>query len=294
MIDIFANGNVKKFIYFNALFFFLYFLFIFKNMASVKTYDCIDVNKFNYTKPEKFNNSYFGSMSYDENLEPIYIQTPKLKCKTNTKEILQSKNPYLEVIIPKNRLDFYDLILSIDDKNVKTTFNRSEEWFNKELPMEAIDEMHKPLTKGFKKNSEPTIKFKLPIIKGQIQCSVYNQMRTFININDIKENDEIILILHLKGLKVLKQHYFCDCYISQIKLFQEKDLKYNIIDDYAIIENEDDENPDDLEIFDEEIINEHIKEKEEKKEKIDQMKKEVLEEENKLSDKKKLLEDLEK
>jgi len=262
--------------------------------SSVKTYDCIDVNKFNYTKPEKFNNSYFGSMSYDENLSPIYIQTPKLKCKTNTKEILQSKNPYLEVIIPKNRLDFYDLILSIDDKNVKTTFNRSEEWFNKELPMEAIDEMHKPLTKGFKKNSEPTIKFKLPIIKGKIQCSVYNQMRTFIDINDIKENDEIILILHLKGLKVLKQHYFCDCYISQIKLFQEKDLKYNIIDEYSFIENGDDENPEDLEIFDEEIINEHIKEKEEKKQKIELMKKEVLEEENKLSDKKKLLEDLEK
>ena len=93
---------------------------------------------------------------------------------------------------------------------------------------------------------------------------------------------------------LLKQHYFCDCYISQIKLFQEKDLKYNIIDDYAIIENTDDENPEDLEIFDEEIINEHIKEKEEKKQKIELMKKELLEEENKLLDKKKILEDLEK
>ena len=48
------------------------------------------------------------------------------------------------------------------------------------------------------------------------------------------------------------------------------------------------------EIFDEEIINEHIKEKEEKKEKIEQIKKEILEEENKLMDKKKLIEDLEK
>ena len=261
-------------------------------MASVKTYDSIDINQFNYTKPTKYNNSYFGSMSYGKNLEPIYIQTPKLKCKTKAKEILQNKNPYLEVIIPKNRLDFYDLILSIDDKNVKTTFNRSEEWFNKELPMEAIDEMHKPLTKGFKKNSEPTIKFKIPIIKSKAQCSVYNQLRTFVDINEIKENDEVILILHLKGLKVLKQHYFCDCYISQIKLFQEKDLKYNIIDDYSFIENEDD--IDDLDIFDDEIINEHIKEKEEKKLKIEQLKKELLEEENKLSNKKKLLKDLEK
>ena len=261
-------------------------------MASVKNYDSIDVNNFNYTKPEKYNNSYFGSMSYGDNTEPIYIQTPKLKCKTNIKDILSIKTPYLEVIIPKNRLDFYDLFINIDDKNVKTTFNRSEEWFNKELPMEAIDEMHKPITKGFKKNTEPSIKFKLPIIKGKVQCSVYNQMRNFIDINDIKENDEIILILHLKGLKVLKQHYFCDCYISQIKLFQEKDLKYNIINDYSIIDNID--NEEDLDIFDEEFIEEINKEKAEKENKIEVLKKELKEEEKNIKDKKKNLEDLQK
>ena len=38
-----------------------------------------------------------------------------------------------------------------------------------------------------------------------------------------------------KGLKVLKQHYFCDCYISQIAI--SKDLKYNIIDEYAFVDN---------------------------------------------------------
>ena len=98
--------------------------------------------------------------------------------------------------------------------------------------------MHKPLTKGFKKNSEPTIRYKIPVIKGKVQCSVYNQNRTFIDINEIKANDEVILILHLKGLKVLKQNYFCECYITQIKLFQEKDLKYNIIQDYSIVDDD--------------------------------------------------------
>ena len=119
-------------------------------MTSVKTYESIQVDKFNYNKPTKYNNSYFGPLSYDENTEPIYIQTPKLKCKTNLKDIIEQKNPYLEVTIPKNRLDFYDLCLSIDDKNVKTTFEKSEDWFGKDLPMEAIEGMYKPITKGFR------------------------------------------------------------------------------------------------------------------------------------------------
>ena len=261
-------------------------------MASVKDHVCIDVDKFNFTKPEKLNNSYFGAMSYGENCEPIYIQTPRLKCKTNVKDILENKNPFLEVIVPKNKLDFYDLFTKIDDKHIEKTFNSSEEWFGKELPLEAIDEMYKPLTKVFKKNSDPIIKFKLPVIKNKIQCPVYNQHKNFMDISNIKENDEIILILHLKGLKVLKTHYFCECYISQIKLFQEKDFKYNIIEHYSIIDNNDEE--EDLEIFDEELINAINKEKAEKKQKIINLKKQLEEEEINISDKKKLLENLQK
>ena len=42
-------------------------------MTSVKTYESIQVDKFNYNKPTKYNNSYFGPLSYDTNTEPIYL-----------------------------------------------------------------------------------------------------------------------------------------------------------------------------------------------------------------------------
>ena len=41
--------------------------------SSVKCYDSLDIQDFNYSKPEKFNNSYFGSMSYGENCEPVFV-----------------------------------------------------------------------------------------------------------------------------------------------------------------------------------------------------------------------------
>ena len=220
-------------------------------MSTIIRYDDIIVDNINFSKPEKLGQSYFASMSYTDSLKPIYIQTPKLICKTNISEVKDKKSPYLEVEVPKGRFDMYDLFLSLDDKNIKTTYDKSKEWFNKELSLEAIDEMYRRTTKPFKKNVNPTLKFRIPIVKNEIKCGVYNQRRVFVDVNEIKENMEVILILHVRGLKILKSLFYCDCYISQVKLFQEQDSKFNIIPEYCVIDDDDNQYDD---IFDEEIL----------------------------------------
>ena len=175
-------------------------------MAILK-YDQVRLSDINYSRPEKMGSSYFGSFSFGETLQPLYIQTPKVKCKVNVSDLKDKKNPYLEIEIPSTNFDLYDLFLSIDDQNIKNTLHKSEEWFQKEIPLEAIDDMYKRITKPFKKGENPTMKFRLPVIKNEIQTTVYNQQRVFINIEDIKEDSEVILILHLRGLKFLK-HFF--------------------------------------------------------------------------------------
>ena len=82
----------------------------------------------------------------------------------------------------------YDLFLSLDDQNIKTTVKNSEEWFKKDLPLEAIDDMYKRTTKPFKKDSNPSLKFRLPVIKNEIQCSIYNQQKVFVDLDEVKED----------------------------------------------------------------------------------------------------------
>ena len=219
-------------------------------MSNINKYDEVNINSINYSKPEKVGQSYFGSLSYGDNLSPLYIQTPKLKCKTNLSEMKGKKAPYLEVEIPNGKFDLYDLFLSLDDQNIKKTVQKSKEWFNKELPLEAIDDMYKRSTKPFKKNTNPIMKFRIPSVKNEIKCGIYNQKRVFIGIDDVKDESEVILILHIRGLKVLKTYYYCDCYVSQIKVFQDNNSSYNIIPEYSIIDEEDDYD----DIFSEEII----------------------------------------
>ena len=257
---------------------------------SIYKYDEVEMDEINYSKPEKVGASYFSSISYGENLKPLYIQTPKVKCKSTIKELKGKKNPFLEVEIPSGKYDIYDFFLSLDDKNIKKTVQNSTEWFKKELPIEAIDDMYKRTTKPFKKNSNPTLKLKLPVIKNEIQCSAYNQQKVFVGLDEVKEDSEIILILHIRGLKILKQYFYCDCYISQIKVFQEtNESKYNIIRDYSMIDDDEEDEFDD--IFDEEIIH-SIKEEEKKKEEEEKKKEE--EEKKKEEQIKKIQEETEK
>ena len=88
-------------------------------MSTIIKYDEIDINKMNYTKPDYWS-IFFWIYKLWRRTKPLYIQTPKIKSLTNIKEISDKKAPYLEIEIPSNKLDLYDLFLSLDDKNIKT------------------------------------------------------------------------------------------------------------------------------------------------------------------------------
>ena len=61
---------------------------------NILKYDDIDISKINYSKPEKVGPSYFGSISYGDNLKPLYIQTPKLTCINSILELKEKKNEW--------------------------------------------------------------------------------------------------------------------------------------------------------------------------------------------------------
>ena len=126
--------------------------------------------------------------------------------------------------------------MKLDDKLIKETYNQSKEWFNQTIPLENIEDMYKRICKPLKKNTNPSIRFRLPMEKGNIVSKIYNQNKEIIKINDIKENSEAILIIHIRGIKFMKQQYVCDIYINQMKVFIPRRNKYIIPDECLIQE----------------------------------------------------------
>ena len=236
---------------------------------SVYRHTELDLKKINYKKPEKQGLIYYSGIDYKNN--PLYLQTPKLILTKSGLQTIESKNNNLELKPVNNDFSFYDTLLNLDELNVKRTFENNKKWFDKDIPLEVIDNMYKRNNKPVKKDSKPQFSFKVPLIKEKVQCQVFDQKKNTLDLKTIKEGTECICILHIKGLKFLKQHYYLDLYISQIKIFLERDVKYNILENYSFNDIDEENNElKDLEqdlLLDEGYIN-SLRDKEEERKKI--------------------------
>ena len=199
---------------------------------SAYSYKDINTDDLTFTNPEKLGNCYICNLYNDDDL--VYVQTPILEISNIN---FSEDGNYIEV--SSDNKQFIDFLLEMDENCVRSTFNNSGEWFKKDIPYEAIDNMYKE--RIIEPDDNETIfqtKFKLPVVNDKVQCNIYNKDKEIIDIKDLNGKN-IIMILHFKGLKILKDNFCLDCYINQIKEIDTN--KYNILNNYAIIEDEEDE-----------------------------------------------------
>lgn len=207
-------------------------------MSEVIKYNKIDLTNINYKGPTNQQNAYYGGIDYNKN--SFLIQTSHLT-------IQSIKDKIITVSVDTDNFSFYDIIVQLDDHNLASTYKNSKDWFNKELPMDVLENMYRRMSKPFKKGEIPLLDFKLPT---KPKCQIYDQSNKKIDITDIVEGSTIIGILNIKGLKFLKRDYYCEMYLSQIKLTNpiEKPISTKcLIEDNEI-------NTYDYEVFDEEVI----------------------------------------
>jgi hypothetical protein len=207
-------------------------------MTEIIRYKNINLDKINYTKPTNQQNAYFGSIDYNE--KSFNIQTSNLK-------IVEIKDKSIKVSVDENDFSFYDMLVKLDDHNLSSTYKQSKEWFQKELPMDVLETMYKRLSKPFKKDTVPIIEFKF---HPKQKCQVYDQSNKQIELSELSDKTNIIGIISVKGLKFLKRDYYCECYLSQIKLSQPETPKLP----YGCLIEDEEPSKYDYEIFDEEVI----------------------------------------
>lgn len=245
-------------------------------MGEVTRYNKLQLNNIQYDKPENKGTVYFGSMLYD--LNPLLLQSSRLKVKGIEKQ------KYIVLETDESDFSFYDKLVQLDDHILDATYQNSEEWFNKELPMDILENMYKRITKPFKKDEKPSLELKLPYHSDKLQTKVYGQTNELIDLDSLAVGSTVILMLQVKGLKFLKQNYYCDTYLSQIKLIKEtvaiKPASCLIEDDEVGASEQIDGNYD-YEILDEEILKKN-KEIEELKSSILKNKQIIEEDENNL------------
>ena len=94
---------------------------------TIQRHTDLNHKRINYRKPEKQGLVYYSAIDY--NNEPFYLQTPKMICKKNGIEIIESKNNIMDMETINVDYSFYDSFVNLDELNVKKTFSANKEWF---------------------------------------------------------------------------------------------------------------------------------------------------------------------
>ena len=140
--------------------------------------------------------------------------------------------------------------------------------------MDILEGTYRRITKPFKKDDIPQVVLKIPVNKQKVVSKIYDQSNNIIDIEQLTKGSTVICILHIKGLKFLKKDYYCDNYISQIKLCEI--VNYSIPNECLIEFDDAVDHKYDYEILDEEVI-QNNKEKLELKEEYSKLENKILE-----------------
>jgi hypothetical protein len=190
-------------------------------MTDIYRLSTLEYDKISFKSPIKRGNYYYSAITYDSD-KPLYLETPNIFC---DEDLLKCKDT-ISVKLSSEDFSVYDKLLELDEHNVKNTTHNSENWFKKQLPEDVVRNMYKRITNPIVKDELPKIELRIPKLKEKIQCGVFDKDGIPLAKEEIKRDTEIKCILHVRGLKFLKKYFYCDVYITQIKIADHR--VYNI------------------------------------------------------------------
>ena len=221
---------------------------------SVKKIKDVNLSSVMYETPSKVNSYYQSKIEYQMNgkMKPLMIQTPHCLSLSDFSEDKKYLTIELEITT-----ELYDFFINIDEQNAEKAFLNSSSWFKQEIPKDVIDDYYKPSVKPFKENATPKLKVKIPYYNGECQTKIYDNRKNIIGLKDIPIGSNILLILHVNAIRFLKQNFYTDTYVTQIKVCYKKDDF--TIPNVCIVEDDSPENEFNVEdLIDSENISEPV------------------------------------
>ena len=214
--------------------------------------DDIEKIKFNLSDPVLIDNaSYFSKITHGNNNKNFYIKLSKSFLKQNLK-ITKNKN-ICELIFSINEKKVINLFENLENFIINEIYKKKELWFynSQELNIDDINDLMTPVLRTYKSGQQF-------IIRCNYDCNklkIYVDNEHNINIEDFKNNENIIPLVHINGIKFSTKNFVLDTTIMQIlvlndneSIFSEKCLiklnntKKNSNEENKTEENENEEN----------------------------------------------------
>jgi hypothetical protein len=154
--------------------------------------------------------SYFSRIMYGTN-KPLIIQTPKSLTKQGF--IKSGKKIYTDLMFDNNDTVFINWIENLELRCQELVYSKRESWFDTKLEKDDIENTFTSPFKIFKSG-----KYYLLRVNVKPNIKIYDEMSKIIQTETITNNQTIISILDIQGLKFNSRNFQIEIELKQSKI----------------------------------------------------------------------------
>ncbi len=191
-------------------------------MESIKTpSDDFNFSDLVLTSPITMNSgTHFIKYKFNDN--QFYLQPPKSLLKQNITK--GQRRMFCDLLFTNENDEFLRWIENLEEYSKKYIFDNRNNWFESELTEDDIEISFTPILKSYKGGKFYMLRTLIPTYLGTINLKIYDENENNIEIDQIKENDNVMTALEFKGIKCSPRSFQVEIELKQLLLLNKENI----------------------------------------------------------------------
>ena len=169
--------------------------------------------------------TFFIRLAIDN--KPLYIQPPA--CISKQGIMKAGKKFYVDLMFTNEHSEFIEWMECLETYCHEKLYEHKNEWFESGMEMHDIENYFTSPLKIFKSGKFYIARVNIATHLGKPSLKIYNDDEKIINIEDVKENTNVMTILEIKGIKCSSTSFQIDVELKQMMTLKKDNLFDNCI-----------------------------------------------------------------
>jgi len=165
---------------------------------------------------------FFTKLNCGEKKLPLYLQLPKCRSKQGICKTTSSKKFFIDLIFNSNENNLITWFENFENRCRELIFEKKDNWFQSEMDLDDIESHFNSCMKTYRSGKYIVIRCYIPNNKTirKNYCLIYDENENLLNVEDVKENLEIIPLIAIEGIKFSSKSFQIEINVPQIMVLK--------------------------------------------------------------------------
>ena len=165
---------------------------------------------------------FFTKLNCGEKKLPLYLQLPKCRSKQGICKTSSSKKFFIDLIFNSYENSLITWFENFENRCRELIFEKKDNWFQSEMDLDDIESHFNSCMKTYKSGKYIVIRCYIPNNKTirKNYCLIYDENENILNVDDVKENLEIIPLIAIEGIKFSSKSFQIEINVPQIMVLK--------------------------------------------------------------------------